>query len=130
MGTFSVDISKFIEKTNKNADLIMRKIAIDLTERVRIKTPVDSGALRKSWTSSIGIEPSSFNGDKSANNLVTINDTWYLATDKPYAPLLEYGLYPQPGGNKTIDGYSIQAPQGMVRISVQETLDWLKKVKF
>lgn len=29
MGTFS-DISKFIEKTNKNADLIMRKIAIDL----------------------------------------------------------------------------------------------------
>lgn len=130
MGTFSVDISKFIEKTNKNADLIMRKIAIDLTEKVRIKTPVDSGALRKSWTSSIGKEPSSFNGDKSANNLVTINDTWYLATDKLYAPLLEYGLYPQPGGNKTIDGYSTQAPQGMVRISVQETLDWLKKVKF
>ncbi|THA08991.1 HK97 gp10 family phage protein, partial [Rodentibacter pneumotropicus] len=31
---------------------------------------------------------------------------------------------------KTVNGFSKQAPQGMVRISVQETKAWLEKVKF
>ncbi len=129
MGTFSAKISQFIDKTNKSADLVMRKVTIDLTQRVKMKTPVDTGALRASWTASLGAQPTTFNGSESVNMNAKFGDTWYLATDKPYAPMLEYGLYPAPGSDKTVDGYSIQAPKGMVRISVKETLNWLKRVK-
>ncbi|SUB33304.1 putative bacteriophage protein [[Pasteurella] mairii] len=69
--------------------------------------------------------PTDFNGDNSANASVKFGDTWYLATDKPYAPMLEYGTYPNPPTHptgKTVNGFSKQAPQGMVRISVQEVI--------
>lgn len=129
MGTFSADIHQFIQQSERKANLALRKIAIDTTERVRLKTPVDTGVLRASWTCRLGSMPSAFNGDETANHQFSMGDTLYIATDKTYAPMLEYGLYPQPGGSKTVDGYSVQAPRGMVRISIQETLAWLKTVR-
>lgn len=129
MGTFSADIGRFVNNVPQRADQVMRKIAIDLTEEVRARTPVDTGQLRASWTSSIDAPPTSYNGADTSQS-VKFGQTWYLATDKPYAPKLEYGLYPQPGGAKTQNGFSIQAPQGMVRISVKRTQEWLEKVRF
>ncbi|MCK3657223.1 hypothetical protein A4G18_00435 [Pasteurellaceae bacterium Pebbles2] len=127
MGTFSVDISKFINKTDQRANLILRKVAIDTYERVKLKTPVDTGQLRASWTVSLGGLPTSFNGSNTVIEMVEFGNNIYIATDKTYAPMLEYGLYPKPGGEKTIDGYSTQAPQGMVRITVKEMQAWLQQ---
>ncbi|QPB42224.1 HK97 gp10 family phage protein [Rodentibacter haemolyticus] len=133
MGAFSADIGRFIRSVEEKADLVMRKTAIDLTEKVRSKTPVDSGQLRASWTSAINAIPIGYDGNNDSVTRVKFGDTWFLATNKPYAPQLEYGLYPNPPksqSGKTVNGFSKQAPQGMVRISVQETIEWLKKVKF
>lgn len=130
MGTFSADVSRLVEQIEQKANVALRKIAIDTTELVRLKSPVDTGQLRASWTCQLGSLPSTFNGSDTANAQFKMGDTLYIATDKVYAPMLEYGLYPQPGESKTVNGYSTQAPQGMVRISIQETIDWLNKVRW
>lgn len=67
-----------------------------------------------------------------------VGHTVYLSNALPYAEVLEYGGYPNPpkAGSwdkrehayviKSVGGYSKQAPQGMVRLTVQEadtTLD-------
>ena len=44
----------------------------------------------------------------------------------PYAATIEFGRYPNPprrGTGRTIDGFSTQAPKGMVR----ESLDYMVK---
>lgn len=49
-------------------------------------------------------------------------NVFYLTNNLSYIRVLEYGLYPQ-GAYKTFrtkGGYSIQAPQGMVRITARE----------
>ncbi|HDR0635842.1 HK97 gp10 family phage protein [Pasteurella multocida] len=126
MGSFVIDIAKFREKFSNKADLVLRKVGIETYERVRQKTPVDTGQLRASWTVSINGMPQTYNGDLSALSSVKFGDGIIIATDKPYAPALEYGLYPKSGGRKTKNGFSIQAPHGMVRITVQEIQAWLK----
>lgn len=126
MGGFSADIEKFRLNTMRRADTLIRKVAIDTFEKVRAKTPVDTGQLRASWTVSLNNQPSSFSSASNALSSVKFGDTIFIATDKVYAPMLEYGLYPKPGGGKTINGFSIQAPKGMVRITVQEMEVWLK----
>ena len=133
MGKFSADISKFIDKVERGADLVVRKLAIDVTESVKTKTPVDTGDLRGSWTVSINGLPATYNGDVSGNMSVKFGDTWFISTNKAYAPIVEYGLYPNPPKNptgKTVNGYSKQAPQGMVRITVQEAKNKIKGWKF
>lgn len=130
MGAFSADVSRLTGQIKQKADLALRKIAIDTTERVRLKSPVDTGQLRASWTSQLGAMPNTFNGNDSDNAQLSMGGTLYIATNKVYAPLLEYGLYPQPGAGKTTNGFSNQAPQGMVRISIQETVAWLNSVRW
>lgn len=124
MGTFSIDIAKFVNKTEKQANQIVRKIALETYNRVKEKTPVDTGQLRRSWTVSLGVSPVRFDGNYNAITTALLTDTINIATDKVYAPMLEYGLYPKPGGSKTINGYSTQAPKGMVRITVKEIAAW------
>lgn len=124
MSTFRIDVSKFVDKTGKKATLILRKIALETYNQVKEKTPVDTGQLRRSWTVSIGASPTAFNGNPNAITKALLTDTINIATDKVYAPMLEYGLYPKPGGNKTINGFSSQAPKGMVRITVKEITAW------
>ncbi|MDH3003505.1 HK97 gp10 family phage protein [Pasteurella multocida] len=126
MGSFVIDIAKFREKLGDKADLILKKVGIEAYEKVKQKTPVDTGQLRASWTVSVNGMPQNYDGDISALNTAKFGDSLIIATDKPYAPMLEYGLYPKPGGIKTENGFSIQAPQGMVRITVQEMQAWLR----
>lgn len=130
MGTFSADVSRIVTQIEQKANMALRKIAIDTTERVRSKTPFDTGQLRASWTCRIGSIPTTFSGDKTAVDQFKLGDTFYIATDKIYAPMLEYGLYPQPGGAKTENGFSRQALRGMVRITIQEVSAWAASVRW
>jgi hypothetical protein len=54
----------------------------------------------------------------------------YMTNALPYIRILEYGGYPNPPKRptgKTINGFSTQAPGGMVRISVAEFNEKLVK---
>lgn len=121
MGRFSTTIDGFVDSALLAQTQGFRKIALDILNKVQKKTPVDSGALRRSWTVALNVAPSNYDGSQIAIAQARLSDTIVIATDKPYAPMLEYGLYPSPSKTgKTQRGYSVQAPQGMIRISVDE----------
>lgn len=100
-------------------------VALDLQGEIIARSPVDKGGLKQSWVIASAIDKSGY----------------IISTDKPYAHVLEYGLYPKDvkygsrtaasGGvkhskknpstvwvQKTNDGFSLQAPQGFVRTSI------------
>lgn len=90
----------------------VRKAALLLKSKIEQKVPVDTGELKRSW-SLVEENPYSFQVVSSA----------------PHAKVVEFGLYPNPpkeGKDKTIDGYSKQAPKGFARIAIQEVINEFK----
>lgn len=139
--TFAVDIKKFAEKCGKNADVAVRKVCLDLTSSIILKTPVDTGRARANWQTSIGtpaVGVINYEGDAGsgtqapnssggsvraiASSLDAVakatGNIFWITNNLPYIASLEYGLYN--AGPNTIGGFSKQAPNGMVRISIRE----------
>lgn len=119
--TFTVDISKFIDKAKGQEQLVIRKICLELFNKVILKSPVDTGRFRANWNASINYPDKSVSNslDKTGTGTIaknsaiisnfTVNDnSIYLTNNLPYAYRLEF------------EGWSKQAPQGMARISVME----------
>ena len=129
--SFASDVAKFAAKVGKSVPDTMRAIALDLFESIIDDTPVDKGTARGNWQTSIGSPKTGVTartGDSgSIAELKSVlprfgnDNTIYLANNLPYIWTLEYGGYGRGDGatNKTTrDGYSIQAPYGMVRVNV------------
>ena len=93
MGRFSATVGNFVDSALLAQTQGFRKIALDTLNKVQKKTPVDSGALRRSWTVALNAVPSNYDGSQIAIAQARLSDTIVIATDKPYAPMLEYGLY-------------------------------------
>jgi len=119
MGTFSDDLAKFEAKTSEKLDLAVRKIALELFSRVILKSPVDTGRFRGNWQVAIGALPNGTLELEDRTGQATISaatartagveagDVIYLTNNLPYAQRLE-------------EGYSQQAPAGMVALTIQE----------
>lgn len=147
-GRFTADIRKFVEKTNGNIDLVVRKVLFDLSTSLVLRTPVDTGRLRANWQYGLDSIPESVSDgtdDPTARLHGEIGNVpevagrrHYLINNLPYAPVVEYGLYPNPvkvGSQKrgetvprphTVNGFSEQAPYGMVRITVVEFQEFVR----
>lgn len=122
MSTFTIDMDKWINKASGNTDIVVRKIGLQLLNKVVMKTPVDTGRLRGNWFVSFNAPTSQYSdtaSDRSggvtiANGQSTLAgyrkgiNSIYLTNNAPYAMRIE------------TTGYSKQAPQGMARISVME----------
>jgi len=119
MGQFANDLAKFEAKTSEKLDLAVRKIALELFSRIIMRTPVDTGRARANWQVAIGTIPSgtlelndksgqaTINKVQAASMGVVAGDVIYLTNNLPYAVPLE-------------EGYSKQAPAGMVALTVQD----------
>ena len=117
--TFSLDIAAWVVKAGDRADLVVRKVALDLFAKIVLKSPVDTGRFRGHWTAGVNNVPSGLTGrlDKTGSATVAAiagavggvkaGDRIYLANNLPYAVRLEYG-------------HSKQAPAGMVRTTIDE----------
>ena len=117
--TFSLDIAAFVAKAGDRADLVVRKVALDMFSKIVVKTPVDTGRARGHWTAGVNNAPSGLTGrlDKSGAGAIAgiaatvstarAGDRIYLANNLPYILKLEYG-------------HSKQAPSGMVRTTIDE----------
>jgi hypothetical protein len=127
--TFNVDISKFVEKCGTKADQVVRKICLDLTSSIILKTPVDTGRARANWQTTLGAPATGTvaSTDKGGAASITAasnaaskakGNVFWITNNLPYIAVLEYGLYGE--GPNTIGGFSKQAPNGMVRISIRE----------
>ena len=119
MGQFANDLAKFEAKTSEKLDLAVRKIALELFSRIIMRTPVDTGRARANWQVAIGTIPSgtlelndksgqaTINKVQAASMGLVAGDVIYLTNNLPYAVPLE-------------EGYSQQAPAGMVALTVQD----------
>jgi len=119
MGWTGVSPAQWVTKTERKMDLAVRKIALELFSRVILRSPVDTGRFRGNWQVAIGSVPSGTLDLNDASGTATISkataatagvkggDVIYLVNNLSYAQRLE-------------DGYSGQAPNGFVALSIQE----------
>lgn len=133
MADFARDIRRFARITEQTMDRTIRAVQLQATELVIEKTPVDTGQARGGWHTSIGAPSTRVGGLKDKGGAATIargrhdasitGSIFYVVNNLPYISVLEFGNYGTgPGATQktTRDGYSVQAPEGMVRISVIE----------
>jgi hypothetical protein len=116
---FAAQIAEFCAKAKGNADLVVRKVALEMFSRVIQKSPVDEGRFKSSWVVAINSIPTDDPGtiDKSgAPSFARVNAAVAqlsagtiitMCSNLSYSRRLEYG-------------WSKQAPSGVVRITVVE----------
>ena len=126
MSSFSADLKKFAEATKRNLNDTVRGVVLELGTRIVQRSPVDTGKFRGNWQltvggpdirtnepfdkQALGSAPSAgtFDRWKGEIGAATIGSTFYITNSLPYARKLEY------------EGWSSQAPAGMVRVTVVE----------
>lgn len=112
-GPFQGQLDAFHAKAMKYVDQVRRASILELFRLVIMSTPVDTGRLRGNWQTTINapavaeldrLDP---NGGialaEVLANMGGLLDVVYFSNNLPYAERIEY------------DGYSAQAPEGMVR---------------
>ena len=127
--SFSQKIKKFAEKAKLGYDEAAGNSLLGVSRSIIMMTPVgDTGVAQGGWVPSINDyqpTPPTKAGSVDLQKVETfaynsVGKTYYLTNSVPYIGKLEFGGYPKPSrGEKTINGFSTQAPQGMVRISVE-----------
>ena len=133
---FEAQCRKFAEKANMSVGKAIRGASIALFRNVIKMSPVDTGRFRANWMVGMKVpseettESTDKTGGTTAMNMAQYINAqkesyeFTLANNLPYAHMLEYGGYnpnlvgPQQATSKTVNGYSRQAPNGMVRVSV------------
>lgn len=118
MAGFAKDIAAWSDKTRVKIETAIRKIALDVFTEVVLKTPVDEGTARGNWLVAIGEIPTGTIEFDDPTGTATISkiqaetmklqagEVIYLTNSLPYILRLE-------------NGWSQQAPQGMVKLTVQ-----------
>ena len=128
MAEWSLDLSKYAEKQKVEIKEVRRAFAFALYSSIVEKTPVDTGRARGNWNISVGSpdeSTSNSTGPKfsSPKSLPEPNgdESIFITNNLPYITKLEYGGYPDPpkkDGGKTSGGFSKQAPNGMVGVTL------------
>ena len=116
---FRSDFARLLTKVGDNAETVVRRFALQIGQQLISRSPVDTGRFRGNWQCGIDrIDGNTFSppdtlGEGAAQRLKTTLGSWKpgqtinITNSLPYARRLEYG-------------WSQQAPQGMVRLTVQD----------
>lgn len=124
--SFALDLSRFAKKFDADIKMMIRKISFEAFKRIVLRTPVDTGRARANWGVKVG-SPTTYvieSEDKSGSaTLKAASDgtmAWdctgsiFLTNNLSYIGALEYGS-------------SKQAPQGMVRLTLEEMQAWIQQ---
>lgn len=129
MADFMDVINEWVEHTETVMDDILQTIVFKVGESVVRLSPVDTGRFRGNWQLSIDSTANSslvrydkdgqstINEIASRANSFTAGQVAYIQNHVLYGNDLEYGLYNGPTSKVTDEGFSRQAPSGMVRIT-------------
>lgn len=133
-GTFALDLTAFCNKYDADLKMVVRKITFEVFQRVVLRTPVDTGAARANWGLSVDKPDITYHitdGDKTGTaTLAKLTDgvqAWrcagsiFMTNNLPYIGVLEYGRANGTWGSK-------QAPNGMVRITLEEMQTWIQSM--
>lgn len=134
MAGFSFQLREFADATKRNLRQTVQGVSLELATRIVMKSPVDTGRFRGQWRVSVGqpdtrtdapfdkqplgSPPSAalFADWQDELGAVTFRSNVWITNSLPYARRLEY------------EGWSKQAPSGMVRVSVAEYAEIIDKV--
>lgn len=114
--SFASDIRKYAEKQKRNLNEVATESLIDLSASVIIKTPVKEGILANNWQATtdapaVGVILNADNsGQMSSVELAigaSLGGVYYLVNNSAYARPIEFL------------GHSLKAPNGMLRISIE-----------
>ena len=120
MAGFGAQLKKFEDTSLDKVTTVTRAIALEVFRRVILKTPVDTGRARGNWQCTISVPAASVadvedkGGGKAIAQAADEVMGWepskvviFLTNNLPYIQRLE-------------DGYSKQAPAGMVAVTLAE----------
>lgn len=114
--SFADDLAKYCQAAGDKVDQLVRDTAIGLQASMMTKSPVDTGRFKSNWQCGLGgMNPDTTapaGSDALGRTEVVLQgykpgQTIWLTNNLPYARRLE-------------NGWSQQAPSGMVRLTVQD----------
>ena len=112
--TVAADIEKIKVHLAANMTQVLVLAMAEIDARLKMKSPVDTGRFRASWTISVGqidttVAPAGGSMAVAEPRIpaISIGAVYYHANSLPYARRIEYG-------------WSQQAPSGVVRLTAQE----------
>jgi hypothetical protein len=123
---FAENLNKLCERAGDKAALVVRRAALELQSGMIEKSPVDTGRFKGNWACGIGgintdtSQPPDKSGQGALGRTAVALEGWrpgqtiWLTQSLPYARRLE-------------NGWSQQAPSGMVRLTVQAYSDAARK---
>jgi len=128
---FSKAVNDFALKVDQENEQIIKGTVISLYGDIIKASPVDTGRFRANWfldgmTPSVKVTTSTDKGGEATTQKMqtgVLNATDFsvftLTNNLPYSEAIEFGRYPSPSetGDKTANGFSKQAPAGVVRIN-------------
>ena len=113
----------------RKVDRFMRAVTLEATSRFVRRTPVDTGRARGNWNAEVNKPDLTYDPERldkpgtatiglAAPKIRTIGffdgDEGYVANAVPYVRYLE-------------EGSSAQAPEGMVRVTLEELRPWIQR---
>ena len=120
MARWSLPMKSYVDRTKGNLNAAVRACALEITAKIIVRSPVDTGRFRGNWMIDCDVTPTGFDWDKTDPDggaalaeatgklaAYTLGDRIRLRNNLPYSVALEYG-------------HSDQAPQGMVRVTLVE----------
>jgi len=134
---FNKQIRRFVVDTEIKVLEVRQKTATDIFARLMKRTPVDTGNTRFNWTIRLNSpstrvlkgtdRPGNKTIKRAENKLSKLKDDQpiYISNNVPHIFVLEDGLYStknagKAGSKVTVEGYSTQAPAGMVKLTLEE----------
>lgn len=124
-GSFKDQLQAWVDAATDKADRVVVKSVIELQNRIKIRTPVDTGRLRANWQYSVdriptgvlalgsvlAAAPGAFSG--------SFGRVHYITNNLPYARRIEFGFH----GADSLGRVYNQAGRNMVGLSVLEWQD-------
>jgi len=118
-GNFALDISRFVNRTHSNVDLVTKKVVLDIARSVIRKSPVDTGRFKGNWQYGTNEMPTGTTDIHDESGQGTIA---HITGQVPQqaAGKLHYIVNNMPYSIRLENGWSSQAPSGMVGLTVSE----------
>lgn len=129
-GKFTLDLGRWIARANGRVELVVKKVTFDLFSRVIMRTPVDEGTARANWQCGVNqqvlapITATDPGGSLTISKAAAVIDAGgvgnivFMNNNLPYIDALENGRVLADGSRTP--PWSRQAPNGMLRLTVQE----------
>jgi len=121
---FNADLMKFASSIDVKFETVVRRIVLELYDKITKRTPVDTGRARASWMLNSGSSAGSDTASEAASvDYKSMNKSQReeLKSDVVKNPYVKRWIYNNLPYIKALeDGSSSQAPQGMVKLTVTE----------